>query len=96
LKGVLQNYDDEAAAVILRYCREAMKDGARLVIVERLMPEIALDDPAAIMLDLHMMAITGGRARSLADFKALLAEAGLMLANATSTSSGLAVITASP
>ena len=38
------------------------------------MPERAADDPAAIMLDLHMMTITGGRARSLAEFEALLAE----------------------
>ncbi len=31
------------------------------------------------MLDLHMMTITGGRARSLAEFEALLAETGLAL-----------------
>ncbi len=35
LKGVLQNYDDQGAAVILRNCRAAMADGARLVIIER-------------------------------------------------------------
>ena len=29
------------------------------------------------MLDLHMMTITGGRARSLAEFTALLPEVGL-------------------
>jgi hypothetical protein len=69
LKGVLQQWDDEeAVAIILKNCRNAMPDGAKLVIVERLLPERATDDPAAIMLDLHMMTITGGRARSLADF----------------------------
>lgn len=94
LKGVLQNYDDQGAAVILRNCRAAMADGARLVIVERLMQERATDDPAAVMLDLHMMAITGGRARGLAAFGALLADAGLGLAKVSSTTSGLAVIEA--
>ena len=58
------------------------------------MPERATDDPAAIMLDLHMMTITGGRARSLAAFEALLADAGLGLAQATPTGSGLTIIEA--
>jgi hypothetical protein len=96
LNGVLRQWDDDAARTILRNCRNAMTKGARLVIVERLMPERTTDDPAAIMLDLHMMAITGGRVRSLAEFETLLADAGLRLANATTISSGLTVITASP
>ena len=60
--------DDAGALAILRNCREAMPEGAKLAIIERLLPERAADDPAAIMIDLHMMTITGGRARSLADF----------------------------
>ena len=64
LHGVLQQWSDDAARTILRNCRAAMPEGARLAIIERLLPERAADDPAAIMLDLHMMTITGGRARS--------------------------------
>jgi hypothetical protein len=94
LNGVLRQWDDDDARTILRNCRNTMTDGARLVIVERLMPERATDDPAAIMLDLHMMAITGGRARSLAEFKVLLAKAGLTLGKVTPTSTGLSVIEA--
>jgi hypothetical protein len=94
LHGVLQQWGDADALAILRSCRKAMPEGARLVIIERLMPERAWDDPAAIMLDLHMMAITGGRARSLAEFEALLAETGFALANVTSTPLGLSLIEA--
>ncbi len=94
LKGVVQSCDDQGAAAILRTCRAAMTDGARLVIVERLMPERASDDPAAIMLDLHMMTITGGRARSLVELEALLADSGLALTQATPTRSGLTIIEA--
>jgi SAM-dependent methyltransferase len=94
LNGVLQHWDDDALRTILRNCRNAMKEGARLVIVERLMPDRAVDDPATIMLDLHMMTITGGRARSLAEFEALLADAGLKLSNVTPTSAGLSVLEA--
>ena len=84
-----------AARAILANCRAAMPDGAKLAVIERLLPERASHDPTAIMLDLHMMAITGGRARSLADFAALLSQAGLALAKVTPTSSGLS-ITSSP
>ena len=93
LKGVLQQWDDEeAVAIILKNCRNAMPDGAKVVIVERLLPERATDDPAAIMLDLHMMTITGGRARSLADVEALLSDAGLAPLSVGRTSSGLSII----
>jgi O-methyltransferase domain/Dimerisation domain len=95
LNGVLQNFDDNSAALILRKCRKAMDDGARLAIVERLMADRAAD-PAAIMLDLHMMTITGGRARSVAEFEALLADAGLALTRTTATPSGLTLIEATP
>jgi hypothetical protein len=95
LNGVLRQWDDGAVRRILRNCRNAMKEGARLVIVERLRPERAADDPAAIMLDLHMMTITGGRAHTLAEFKALLSDSGFGQAQATRTTSGLAVIAAS-
>jgi hypothetical protein len=94
LKSVLQQCDDPPARTVLQNCRKAMPDGARLVIVERLLPDRALDDAGAVMIDLHMMAITGGRARSLPEFEALLSHAGLPLSKAIPTSSGLTVIEA--
>jgi AraC-like DNA-binding protein len=94
LNGVLQQWDDPHARAILANCRKAMPAGARLAIIERLLPEHAADDPAAIMLDLHMMAITGGRVRSVDEIGALLSDAGLTLAKATKTPSGLCVIEA--
>ena len=96
LNGVLQQWSDDAARTILRNCHAAMPDGTRLAVIERLLPERASDDPAAIMLDLHMMTITGGRVRSLPEFTTLLSEAGLAVAKVTPTSSGLAIIEAVP
>ena len=69
---------------------------ARLAIVERLLPEAASGDPSAVMLDLHMMVITGGRVRTLQEFERLLAEANLALSKIYATSSGLSVIEAVP
>jgi hypothetical protein len=91
LNGVLQQWSDDAARMILRNCRAAMPEGARLAIIERLLPARAIDDPAAIMLDLHMMTITGGRARSLPEFEKLLSETGFALSKVTRTSSGLTI-----
>jgi hypothetical protein len=96
LNGVLQQWDDAHARAILGNCRKAMPQGTRLAIVERLLPEQAADDPAAIMLDLHMMAITGGRVRSLTEFEGMLSDAGFGQAEATATPSGLTVIAAVP
>ena len=96
LKSVLQHWDDVAARAILESCRDAMPARAKLAIVERLLPEQALDDPSAMMLDLHMMVITGGRLRTLQEFERLLAEANLALSKVHATSSGLSVIEAVP
>jgi len=94
LKSVLQQHDDAHARTILENCRKAMPAGAKLVVVERLLPEKATDDPAAIMLDLHMMAITGGRARTLPEMEALLASAGLSVIGVSLTDSGLSLVEA--
>jgi SAM-dependent methyltransferase len=96
LKGVLQQHGDENARTILQNCREALKAGAKLVIVERLMPDTATDDPAAVMLDLHMMTITGGKTRTRPEMEALIAAAGLTVTDAAKTPSGLAVIECTP
>ena len=84
------------ARAILESCREAMPAHAKLAIVERLLPEAASGDPSAVMLDLHMMVVTGGRARTLEEVERLLAEANLALSKVTATSSGLSVIEAVP
>jgi predicted O-methyltransferase YrrM len=92
LKSVLQQHDDAHARTVLENCRKAMAHGARLIVIERLMPEKITDDPAAVMLDLHMMAITGGRARTKAEMETLIADAGLAVAAITATGEGLAFI----
>jgi O-methyltransferase domain len=96
LNGVLQQWDDARARTVLSNLRKAMPGGAHLALVERLSPGHAADDPTAIMLDLHMMAITGGRVRSREDFARLLAEASLTLTKLVPTPSGLTVISARP
>ena len=96
LKSVLQHWDDVASRAILESCRDAMPAHAKLAIVERLLPEQAQDDPSAVMIDLHMMVISGGHARALHEFEALLSQAGLAMSNVHATQSGLSIIEALP
>ncbi len=94
LKAVLQQHDDGQARTILDDCREAMEPGAKLMVIERLMPERAIDDPAAIMLDLHMMTLSGGRARTRAEMEKLLTATGFSVTNISVTTDGLPLIEA--
>lgn len=102
LNGVLQAQDDAGARRILDNCRKALKPGNRLVIVERLMPDRATDDnaaddtaaeaPAAVILDLHMMTITGGKVRTKDEMEALILEAQLSVAKYAHTDDGRTLI----
>jgi hypothetical protein len=97
LKSVLHDWDDDRCVTILRNCRAAMNDTARLAIVEFVLPERLTADPAAVpaaLLDLIMMAYAGGRERTEAEFVALLHAAGLRLERTSRLQSGPSVLEA--
>jgi SAM-dependent methyltransferase len=77
LSLVLHDWDDDECLRLLRNCQAAMAPGARLVIVEQLLPEDPLDSPNAAYADLGMLVMTGGRERTLAEYRALIERAGL-------------------
>ncbi len=78
LKSVLHDWNDQEAENILRNCAEAMNEDGRLLIVEVVLqsetPSLFAND-----MDLLMMAITGGKERSLQSFENLLKNSGLSL-----------------
>ena len=92
LKSVIHDWDDEQGLAILRNCHRALKEQGTLLVVERLMPARVEDDPAAILADLHMLALTGGRERSEAEYRALLAAAGFTLTRVIPTRSRVSII----
>lgn len=89
LKSVLHDWSDELCIKILLNCRRAMGPASRLILVERLLPARAADDPFVVMQDLHMLAVLGGRERSAKEFKHLAAAAGLTWRGGTPTDAGL-------
>ena len=101
LKSVLHDWDDERALAILRHCRQAMSEDSRLLVVEVVVPDRltqTVRDRAAVYSDLHMLVATGGRERTEAQYQALLASAGLSLAqiSPTETPARLDIIEARP
>jgi O-methyltransferase domain len=76
LKFILHDWDDESCVTILRRCREAMEPAAQIAIVEMIVGEHTSPGVSALM-DMNMLAVAGGRERSLAEYDALLSKAGL-------------------
>lgn len=98
LKSVLHDWADDRAAAVLQACRAAMtRPGARLLVIERVMPERMAGEPMAVahaIGDLMMLTRSGGRERTSADFAALLDGAGLRLARVVPTASHYSVLEA--
>jgi len=69
-----------------------MPPRAKLLVIERLLPEQALDDAGAVMVDLHMMVINGGRVRTREEIEMLLADAGLSISSVRQTHSYISLI----
>ncbi len=92
LKSVLHDWDDERCRQILQRCREAMTEKSRLLVIERLNPEKAEDDPATIFVDLHMMAVQGGRERTRAEFETLAGAVGLTRRQLLATDTGFVLM----
>ena len=94
LSRVIHDWDDADAVAVLRTCRRAMPVGDALLLVEAVLPERAVDDPAAIRMDLHMLALLRGRERTEAEYAALLDVAGFALTRVVPTGAGVHVLEA--
>lgn len=77
LRRVLHGRDDAHALLILANCQAAMPTGARLAIVESLLGNDPAQTPAAVREDLAGLVLTGGRERTLFEYRALAEHAGL-------------------
>ena len=99
LSHIVHNWDDARCGTILRNCRAAMAETGTLLIVEEVLParvEASASAQRALMADLHMMVITGGRERTEAEYRALLARSGFRLGRMIATAIGESVLEATP
>ena len=95
LCGVIHDWDDSRAITILRNCRRAMADKARLLLVDMVVPDTDARSFSKL-LDLNMLAMTGGRERTKAEFSALLDAADYKLTRIIPTLAPQSVIEAVP
>jgi O-methyltransferase domain/Dimerisation domain len=90
---VLHDWDNAAAARILRNVAAAAAPGARLVLLEMVIPEG--DGPHFTkMIDMVMLAMLGGRERTSAEWRKLLADGGFTLDRIVSGSAAFSAIEA--
>jgi hypothetical protein len=80
LKSVIHDWNDERGGAILCNCRRAMEGRARLLLVERIVPQqlgASAAHRAIARGDLNMLVGLGGRERTEDEYRALLDAAGL-------------------
>jgi hypothetical protein len=99
ISNVLVDWDDERAATILRNCRAAMSGHGRVLILEEVYPprvEQSDESRGVAASDVNMLVCNGGRHRSEAEFRGLLAAAGFRLARVVPTVAGVSVVEGEP
>jgi len=95
LKSVLHDWDDDRARTILTRCRASLRPSARLVLIERLMPQRLRSsdhDRAVVRSDLNMLVGPGGHERTEAAYRELLAACGLRVVAVRALVDGFSVM----
>jgi hypothetical protein len=79
MKSVIHDWNDERCIRILRNCRRVLQRGARLIVIDRVVPdklEPTVDNLSVVMSDLNMLGGIGGCERTESEFRDLLAMGG--------------------
>src|SRR5947209_4053514 len=95
MKSVIHDWDDEQARSILVNCRKAIsRDGVLLLVEFALSGE---NQPSlGKFVDVIMLIVTGGRERTVDEYRELLASAGFRLNKVVPTPAEFAIIEALP
>lgn len=99
LMEVLHDWTDAQSQEILRQVRNAAPDGAKLLVIETVLPSEnawarGKGEHFGNHLDINMMVLTGGRERTQDDFARLFAPAGWQISRLISTSSPYSIVEA--
>jgi hypothetical protein len=95
LRHIIHDWDDAEALAILRNCRKVMAPGARLLVVESMIPPG--NNPCfGKLLDLVMLVVPGGLERTEAEYRQLYKDAGFRLTRVVPTEQEVSVIEGAP
>jgi ubiquinone/menaquinone biosynthesis C-methylase UbiE len=95
MKTVIHDWPDDQARAILHSCRRAMAPGARLLVIERLMPERlepSAEHRALARVDLHMLVALGAQERTWNQMLTLLDSVGFAKVRRVETSSEFQIL----
>jgi O-methyltransferase domain len=96
LKRIVHDKSDADAVRILRTCRRAMADHARLLIIDAVVPADAQPSPSMMVADFLMMTVFEGRERTEQEIGGLLAAADLAINRVIPTPTTLSIVEARP
>ena len=93
LKHIIHDWDDERSVLIMKNVRSAMQGHGKLLIVETVVPE-GNEPHYSKLLDLEMLTSPGGKERTEAEYRDLLAQAEFSLTRIMPTKSPFSIIEA--
>ncbi len=91
LKSVLHDWDDKQCKQILTNCHQAMDSHSRLLIIEVVLKPKD-ESIYANCMDVLMLAVTGGKERSLNDFEQMLDKTGFVIERVYPTSTEFSIL----
>ncbi len=94
LSFILHDWDDTDCLTILRSIADAAEPGTTLLIGEMVLPDDPRANPQAYLMDINMLAATGGRERTAAEYAALLDATGFTLTQIVATTSPMSLLEA--
>jgi L-alanine-DL-glutamate epimerase-like enolase superfamily enzyme len=97
MKSIIHGWDDHCAGIILKNCREALRnvEPGRLILVEAIVPQ-GSEPHMSKLTDMQMLVLAGGRERTREEFQQLLAHSGFRITAVVPTQSFVSVVEAVP
>jgi len=95
LSNVLHDWDDDDATAILRSCRAAIGESGRLLVLQDIAPPDGERSPVNVF-DISLLVLTGGRERTLDQYRELLSAADFRLERVAGTAVGTSLLVAAP
>ena len=94
LAQIIHDWPDHDALEILRVCAAAMEPGARLLLVEQVLPSGGARHAVPALMDVNMLVMLGGKERTTEEYEALLETSGFAGTVVTPTSGMWSVVEA--
>jgi hypothetical protein len=95
MMNIIHDWDDVTAAQILSAVRRVAPPGAKLLVIETIVPDTP-EPHMAKELDVNMLAVTGGRERTRAEYEVLFSGSGFKLLRVVPTASPYSILEAVP